>query len=389
MIETTTSGRTRRARAATKPWDCLPVLTSLRRDLLVRWVRGDAPIRRWTTLRALAGAVELENADALLEQLLEAGCVQVVEQFRAGRWWPQQVHWIELPRLQRALGLSSSADRDAVRESALRTLDDIAATADILSGAALGLSAARLSTALLVSRSELLQALAVWTAEQRSGVRQDFALHARPHTKAITEAEWRWLDAELDLAALGVERNAALLWLGGPMTMQTVPGASSLRPWPFIGLPLDALEELTRVDSPPEFYWIIENRASFERQARKRGHGVCVLWVPGRPSSAWLEAVARLLVHAPAPARISADADPAGIEIALTVGALWTRQGCAWEPLAMEPMRLTDGKALPLNDYDRASLARALGRADLPADLRELATAIEQLGKKAEQEGWL
>jgi len=389
MTLTTARGRQRRQRAASQPWHGLPTLTGARRDLLLRWARGDAPVRRWPTLRALAGAAELESADALLEQLIEAGCVQVVEQFRAGRWWPQQVNWVELPRLQRALGLQSQSDRDAERETALRTLDEIATAAGALREAALGLKSAQLSTALLVSRAGLLQALALWTADQRSGVRQDFALHARPHTKAITEAEWRWLETELDLAALGVERNAALLWLSGPMTLHVMPAASSLQPWPFIGLPLDALQGLTQVSDPPEFYWAIENRASFERQARRREPGACVLWVPGRPSEAWLAAVARLLSRAPAPAKVSADADPAGIEIALTVGTLWTQQGCAWQPFAMEPRRLTDGKALPLNEYDRASLVRALGRNDLPAGLRALAAAIERLGKKAEQEGWL
>ena len=389
MIETTTRGRQRRQRAATQPWQSLPALAGLRRDLLLRWARGDAPVRRWATLRALAGAAELESAEALLEQLLEAGCLQVVEQFRAGRWWPQQINWVELPRLQRVLGLQSQSDRDAQRETALRTLDEIATAVGALREAALGLKSAQLSTALLVSRTGLLQALARWTADQRSGVRQDFALHARPHTKAITEAEWRWLESESDLAALGVERNAALLWLGGPMTVHTLSGASSLQPWPFIGLPLDSLHELTQVNNPPEYYWVIENRASFERQARRREPGACMLWVPGRPSEAWLAAVARLLSQAPAPAKVSADADPAGIEIALTVGTLWAQQGCAWQPFAMEPKRLTDGKALPLNDYDRASLARALGRDDLPAGLRALAAAIERLGIKAEQEGWL
>lgn len=389
MIETTARGRMRRQRAAIQPWDSLPPLTGLRRDLLLRWARGDAPVRRWPTLRALAGTDELEAADALLEQLLEAGCVQVEERFRAGRWWPQQIGWVDLPRLQRALGLKSLSERDAEREAALSALDEIATLTDALRDAALGLKVARLSTALFVSRTGLLQALALWTADQRSGVRQDFALHARPHTKAITEAEWRWLECELDLAALGVERNAPLLWLGAAMSLHTKQGESSLRSWPFTGLPLDALDRVTQVDNPPEFYWVIENRASFERQARQREPGACVLWVPGRPSGPWLAAVGRLLVHAPAPARISADADPAGIEIALAVGTMWTRQGCAWQPFAMEPKRLTDGKALPLNDYDRTSLARALERQDLHPGLRALATAIEQLGKKAEQEGWL
>lgn len=110
--------------------------------------------------------------------------------------------------------------------------------------------------------------------------------------------------------------------LPGSMTLQTAQGSSSLQPWPFIGVPVEALQALQQLHESPESYWVIENRASFERQARQREPAQCVLWVPGRPSTAWPSAVARLLEHAPAPARVSADADPAGIEIALTVGAL-------------------------------------------------------------------
>jgi hypothetical protein len=133
---------------------------------------------------------------------------------------------------------------------------------------------------------------------------------------------------------------------------------------------------------------VIENRATFERQARQRESTQCVLWVPGRPSLAWLAAVARLLELAPAPARVSADADPAGIEIALSVGALWAPQGLHWQAHTMESRRLDECKTPPLNDYDRESLACSLSR-DLPSELRELALAMARAGKKAEHQGWL
>lgn len=389
MIETTALGRDRRQRSAAKEWQDLPALSAARRKLLTRWVRDDAPLRRWPSLLALAGADELETADALLEQLLDAGCVRVDERFRAGRWWPQQITWVGLPRLQRALGLQSLNDRDAERAAVLQALDKMAGAGGVLGEAARGLKSMRLSTVLLASRTELLHGLATWSAQQRSGVRQDFALHSRPHTKAITDAEWRWLDAAVGLDGFGIDRNAALLWLAGPMTLQNVQGRSDLQPWPFVGVPVDALLALQQAVEAPASYWVIENRASFERQARQRESAQCVLWVPGRPSPAWLAAVARLLKLAPAPARVSADADPAGIEIALSVGALWAAQGLHWQAYAMEPRRLDECKTLPLNDYDRESLARSLGRDDLPSELRELALAMESADKKAEQEGWL
>lgn len=389
VIETTALGRGRRRRSSGDAWERLPTLRAAERALLERWASGDAPLRRWSSLQALAGAGGIEAAEALLGRLLEAGVVAVDERFDAGRWWSRSVVWSDLPRLQRALGLQSLAERDAARDAALLELARIAEQSDALQPAALDLQASRLSTPLLLARTGLLQSLLGWTLEQRSGVRQDFALHARPHTKAITEAEWRWLEAQLDLAALGVERFAPLVWLAGPMRLSDATGATSLAPLPFAGLPADWLLGLLQVDAAPERYWVIENRASFERQARRREATQCVLWVPGRPSPAWCEAVGRLIASAPARAQVSADADPAGIEIALAVGEVWAAAGLAWSPHAMEPRQLSEGKTQPLNDYDRASLARALARDDLPPALRELAVEIGRLGRKAEQEGWL
>lgn len=389
MIETLAPGRHRRRRRAATAWQALPALTRSQREVLLRWARGDAPLRRWGTLQALAGVDAIEVAEGLLGLLLEAGCVQLDEQFRAGRWWPHQVTWIDLARLQHALDLPSLAERDAAHEQTVQSLREVADSIPALRVAALALLDARLSSALLAARAELLRSLASWVAEQRSGMRQDFALHARPHTKAVTDAEWRWLDSELDLGALRIERFAPLLWLAGPMSLASALGRSSLHPWPFIGVPVEALHVLTQVDDPPVRYWVIENRASFERQARQRERDQCVLWVPGRPSGAWLEGVACLLKHAPAPARVSADADPAGIEIALTVGALWAAHGLEWKPYAMESERLAAAKTLALNDYDRDSLQRVLASEEISVELRELAQAIQRLGRKAEQEGWL
>lgn len=51
----------------------------------------------------------------------------------------------------------------------------------------------------------------------------------------------------------------------------------------------------------PTHYWLIENRASFERQADQAPAGCCLIWTAGRPSHAWLRAIQALLPHAPAP----------------------------------------------------------------------------------------
>ena len=191
MIETHPLDRNRRQRRSTTPWDALPALGVVPRAQLLRWLRSDAPTRRWATLQALGGSTRIEAADTLLEMLLAAGCVEVDERFSAGRWWTHQVTWINLSRLQQALGLPSQDERSDQRSRTLQSLEAMAEAVPALRGVARALAIARLSPTALSARSELLAALALWTAEQRTGVRQDFALHARAHTKAVSEAEWR------------------------------------------------------------------------------------------------------------------------------------------------------------------------------------------------------
>ncbi|AON55114.1 membrane protein [Herbaspirillum seropedicae] len=112
--------------------------------------------------------------------------------------------------------------------------------------------------------------------------------------------------------------------------------------------------------------------------------------MPGRPSTAWMEAVSRLLEHLPIPAWISADADPAGVDIACSVGALWTRKGLQWEPylMGLEQWQATT-QYWPLNAHDRRLITALLDRAELPSSLRALCAAMLEEGRKAEQEAWI
>ena len=52
-------------------------------------------------------------------------------------------------------------------------------------------------------------------------------------------------------------------------------------------------------------------------------------------------------------------------------------------------LRLASGRALPLNSYDRQTLARLAARRDLPPSLVELVQAMAAEGVKHEQEAWL
>lgn len=390
MTDVVSLGRDKRLRGAGHPSVPCPTWHTAERELLQAWARSPAPIRRWTTLQQLAGTSRLELAETLLEKLVAEGVAQVQEQFRNTRWWPQQVIWLDLAALQRELGLRSESERIAEREELRTRLQSIGQQEPLLLDAALSLlNTPSLPLGVLQARSELLQGLLSWVAEQRRGMRRDFALHVRPHTKAISEAEWQWLAQTLDLGTFGIEHFAPLLWLAGEMSLQWDEGRVDTAALPFVGVPAESLMSMRPVKQAPACYWLIENRASFERQAGRREKEVCILWLPGRPSQAWQTAVTALLRQAPAPARISADADPAGIEIALTAGALWDAARLAWVPWCMEPHRLESSKTLPLNDYDRQTLVRLESLPDMPDALRDLASALRANQCKAEQEGWL
>lgn len=98
----------------------------------------------------------------------------------------------------------------------------------------------------------------------------------------------------------------------------------------------------------------------------------------------------RLLTLAPAPAWISADIDPAGVDIACTAGALWDQRGLDWVPHEMNASRLLDtAQHWPLNPHDHRLLDRLARRDTVPEALRALCDSMRQTGRKAEQEAWL
>lgn len=382
-------GRHRRRRWQEGASALLPRLDETERALLCDWARGSAPSRPVGKLREVAGASRLDVVERLFDRLLKAGWIALDEQFKAGAWWPQTLHWRDLPALQQALGLPTEAERAEARAALETELQALLGAEDPqLRAAAEALRQARLPDATRRARVALLQHLLAWTQEQRRGLRQDFALFVE-HTKALSEADWRWLEQQFDLEALGIGRFAALLWLAGDMGLQFESGRLDLSAAPFIGVPQQALDRLVSLCPPPAHYWLIENRASFERQAAQRAEGACIVWLPGRPSGGWCTAVRQLFGTAPAPVRISADADPAGIEIALAAGACCEAAGCHWEPHAMEAGRLDGPRPIALNTYDRATLQRLQARCDVPPPLRALAEAMEARGVKHEQEAWL
>ncbi|WP_343650952.1 DUF2399 domain-containing protein [Herbaspirillum sp.] len=241
----------------------------------------------------------------------------------------------------------------------------------------------------LEARLGLLRALAAWHDSGQQGLRRNFALQARDLTKSLSASEWRWLEALFDLERLNIASFAQVGWLSGDLVFSWQGRRLELAPLHCVGLPLDDLLVADALTAPRQ-WWLIENRTSFELQARQRPAGVALLWMPGRPSPAWLATVSHLLQLAPAPAWISADADPAGVDIACTVGSRWEQAGLTWEPYQMGLAQWqSTTQRWPLNAHDRRLLGVLLARPSLPASLRALCEAMQTEGRKAEQEAWL
>lgn len=400
-------GRTLRERrgAASVP-DELPLLDPDHNALLRRWARSDGARRsRTALLKDAVPVASLERAEVLCELLLRQGWIMLRERLMGGTWQWDAITWRDLPRLQGLLGVSSPRLRGEERRvlieegeawfrSRAETFDGLTLDPDLLDELEQALAQLRDDTSLrlelLSVRLQLLRAVAVWHDEARQGSRRDFALHARGATKAMGEADWRWLEGSFDLERLRIARFAAVAWLAGDLTLHWDGQQVHLGPLHCIGLPLADLMRVSSTSSAPVRWWLIENRASFERQAQQREAGVVLLWIPGRPAVGWLDAVRHLLRLAPAPAWISADADPSGVDIACTAGAVWQMQGLSWEPHRMGVDQwASTSQYWPLNDHDRRLLEVQLGRSDLPLVLHELCLAMQREGRKAEQEAWV
>ena len=378
--------------------------------LLARWVRDDSTRRGRDALMKLARGDGIERAEALCEQLLRTGWITRRERLLGGVWQWQSLVWRDLETLKALRGVGSAAQRNAVRADVLQAaatwLAQRLAEAepaqtpdppwlDELTQTLVQLGADNtLKLEVLTQRWTLIQALADWHDSNREGTRRDFALHARGGTKAIGPADWKWLAQQFDLDRLRITGFAPMLWLAGRVALcwnDAAVDASSLH---CVGIALDDVPRadalLARSTTGLQRYWLIENRASFERQARQCPIGTALIWMPGRPSRLWMDAVGHLLRLAPAPVWISADADPSGVDIALTVGALWRERDLLWSSHRMGADELAQSDQLwALNEHDRALLSRLLARADLPNELRALCEAMRQSGRKAEQEAWL
>jgi hypothetical protein len=379
----TLKGRRLRRAAAADP-SRLVIMPSEWIRLLTTWLRPvarEGMRRRWAILLKEAGNNRVSHAHELLQLLLACGAVTVDERFERGQWHIREVEFHAPAGLRTTLGLpdpQEAATRWAATSGIQFSHPELAAAREALQD---------LPARTALTRLELLQALQRWHDDgHRSGTLRDFAYFARGATKAVSDAEWRWLAERVDLAGFGLAAHTPLLLVSAPLALRVGEHRFALSARPFLGLAPDTFVEAIG-EGTIECWHLVENRTSFERLCREGR--AATLWLPGYPPTWWREAVALLLALAPAPARIACDPDPAGIAIALAAGEVWQDAQLSWEPWRMDAALLASlPHRQPLTAHDRTRLTVLMDKA-LPSTLAELAQWMLEHGEKGEQEGFL
>lgn len=383
-----------------EPPTTISMLSKESLEILTTWVRKDNQTRGRDALLKEVGTSNIERAEDLSGWLLREGWISRKEKLQGGTWHWESLTWRDLETLKGLLGVASKISRVESRSQLIQK-----ARTWLSQGAgvyphdhstafesAIDSLEAEGSTKVevLANRLALLEALGSWLLTQRTGTRRDFALHAGEHTKSISAADWKWLEKSFDLEAMGVSHFIPVVWLAGSAQLVWEKGFVDLSPVRCISIPVVDLLSVKAIENSPRHWWLIENWASFERQSGGAEPDALMAWLPGRPSGDWLNAIEHLLKLAPVELRVSADVDPAGVDIACTVGQLWSANGLAWAPYRMGVQELDRaGQAWDLNVYDVGLLERQLTNTELPQELRSLCEAMLKGGKKAEQEGWL
>jgi hypothetical protein len=369
----------------------LSLLPAAQRALLNEWLKGSAQTRRWDSLLRLAGAGRIEIAESLALTLAECGAATLEERFERGVWLIVSLAWHDYEALCASLGLTTrSVSRDAF-SIAWNAAADLEWHSAALFDACQALRDAPPDKGR--PRLALLEKLNAWLHDGRSGTRREFALFARGQTKQISGAEWAWLETCIELADCGIERHAPALWLAGELRLQIRErwldvGAAG----DFVALTPATLHRLNSIETRASHYRLIENRTSFENVARNGSAKAeeIVIWLPGYAPAWWRAAVGKLLDTLPLPARISCDADPDGVQIALNAGELWGVRDLSWEPCAM---RADDAAAsrnkLSLTERDARLAQSLLDSVALPPSLDALLRWCLANRSKAEQENWL
>lgn len=384
--------RDRRRRFA-DAFDCnaLALLPGAQHALLREWLRSSAQTRRWDALLKIAGPTRIELMESLAQALAVCGAATLEEKLERGTWRPTSLQWRDYEALCVALGITTQAAQRTAFLSAWESAGKIDWRQASLEEAHQALRDASMDKA--QARLALLIRLNDWLAEGNSGSRREFALFARGHTKQISQAEWEWLATIVELAECGIERHASALWLAGDLQLKIDGRTLDIgAAGDFLGITPLSFDKLGGGNTGATHYRLVENRTSFENLARAgtTASQEIVLWLPGYAPTWWRTAVGRLLDAVPAPARISCDADPDGVQIALNAAELWSARGLAWEPCAMHAEDAARAQhVLPLTERDLKLAASLLNHPGLPPALEALLQWCIAHRSKAEQENWL
>lgn len=359
------------------------------REVAVKWVRQAhaGKMIRLDTLLGAAGPHAVTAAQQLLRVLLSGGAIRIDEKRHPQRGWELvRIAFLAPQTLRTALGLPEPDEADrrwAELRNASLAFEDIDRACASLD---------ELPPRVALARHDLLTALIRWRESGRHrgfATRRDFAFFARGETKSISEAEWRWLEATIDLSADGISAHAPLMPIAGSLVLHGPAGRVECAALGgFVAFSPQAIDGIRAISEPPARWLLVENRSAFEQQARSLSPGHALLWLPGYPPGWWRTATARLLTHAPAPASIACDPDPDGIRIALAAGRLWESCGLAWSPWRMAPDDLAGlAHRRALSDRD-LTLLDELDALPLPAEFAALSAWMRRHQEKGEQEAF-
>lgn len=364
--------------------------------LLKRWLKVKAKSPTWDRLLTIAtdfGSQQyVEVAESLAIALVECGMASLEQKQRhPGVWINIALNWIDYEALNAELGLITSVARNSAFIAAWENAQNVYWERSELEGAYLTLREA--SSKIQGRRLALLLKLNDWLCNKESGTRREFSLYARDNTKDITRAEWAWLDEIIELENCGIAKHEPALWIAGDLQLQIEDrwfdiGAAD----DFIALTPTTLKKVSTIKSLASQYRLIENRTSFENVVRKESaiRNQIIVWLPGYAPGWWRDCITTLLAKLPLSAKISCDADPDGVQIALQAAELWTARTLPWEPEKMGVIEASAARhTRPLTNRDTQLAARLLERPSLPSSIRALLEWQIKHRIKVEQENWL
>lgn len=383
------SPTTQRRRVGDFNQDAFDAFPKPQKALLAKWLKSSATRRSWDGLLRLAES-EIELAEALAQSLFECGAADREEELKNGMWRLSALTWRNYEAICSTLGLATRNAVSAAATASWLSAQQVSWQRPELIDAYQALQTAPPEKSAL--RLALLIKLNDWLVAGKSGNRRDFSQFAYGQSKQLSVSEWSWLHEVADLDECGIERHEPTMWIAGDAQLKLGKRTLDLgAAGDFMALTTITLGQVSGGKTSASHYRLVENRACFERLVRKATDtSEILLWLPGYAPTWWRNAMTQLLTVMPLPARISCDADPEGVQIALSVAEIFFAKGLQWEPWAMGVAQASNAeRKLPLTERDNQLAESLLAKGKAPAGLVELLQWCLSHRSKAEQENWL